>query len=66
MENLKKKQTGLSSNVVPVGLDFLVAEGKAAVAMQVIDFLWKLDSGYQKTNKFQLRSGTSMSKFLSC
>ena len=38
MKNLKK-ETNLSSNLVPVGLGFLVAEGKVTGTVKVIDFL---------------------------
>ena len=51
----KKPQTNLSSNLVPVGYDFLAAKGTAMVAMQIFQFPIKNGLRSSKKNKFQLK-----------
>ena len=54
----------LNSNVLSGGLDILVATGTANVAMQIFWFSSKIDSAYQKTIEFKLKSGASRIRFL--
>ena len=48
----KKPQTNLSSNLVPVGYDFLVAKGTGMISMQIFRFPIKNGLRLSKKNKF--------------
>ena len=51
LDSLIQNQTSFSSNMVPVGIKSLVVKGMVMIGMQNINFLWNLDTSYQRQNK---------------
>lgn len=61
---LIQKQTAVTSNIVPVELDFSLAKDTAIVGLQIVWFSIKIELGFSKNEDISTQDRTSTIRFL--